>query len=100
MSLHQYSFNPPLSRLSLVFDQPRRIIFGPNTVVQTGTEASRLGGKKALLLTDENVEKAGLSGRVQEAIEKSAIRVDTYDKISFEPTMDSVQKAVQTARDA
>jgi alcohol dehydrogenase len=84
----------------LVFDQPRRIIFGPNSVNQTGNEASRLGGKNALLLTDENVEKIGLSGRVQEAMEKSGIRVNIYDKISFEPTMDSVQKAVQTARDA
>ena len=100
MSAHQYSFNPPLSRLSLVFDQPRRIIFGPNSVNQAGSEASRLGGKSALLLTDENVERAGLSGRVQEAIEKSSIGVNVYDRISFEPTMDSVQKAVQAARDA
>ena len=100
MSAHQYSFNPPLSRLSLVFDQPRRIIFGPNSVNQAGSEASRLGGKSAFLLTDENVERAGLSGRVQEAIEKSSIGVNVYDRISFEPTMDSVQKAVQAARDA
>ena len=100
MSAHQYSFNPPLSRLSLVFDQPRRIVFGPNTVSQAGSEASRLGGKHALLLTDENVEKAGLSGRVKGEIEKSAVSVDVYDKISFEPTMDSVRKAVQVARDA
>jgi alcohol dehydrogenase class IV len=100
MSLHQYSFNPPLSRLSLVFDQPRRIVFGPSVVSQAGSEASRLGGKNALLLTDENVEKAGLSARVQEAIEKSGIRVNIYDKIAFEPTMDSIEKAVQTAREA
>jgi len=100
MSAQQYSFNPPLSRLSLVFDQPRRIIFGPNSVNQAGNEASRLGAKSALLLTDENVERAGLSGRVQEVIEKSSIGVNVYDKISFEPTMDSVQKAVQVARDA
>jgi len=100
MSAHQYSFNPPLSRLSLVFDQPRRIIFGPNTVSQAGSEASRLGGKHALLLTDENVGKAGLSGRVKGEIEKAAVSVDVYDKISFEPTMDSVRKAVEVARDA
>jgi alcohol dehydrogenase len=99
MSTHQYSFNPPLSKTSIIFDQPHRVIFGPNSISQAGSEASRLGGKHVLLLTDENVEKAGLSGRVQEAIAKSAIRVDVYDKISFEPTMDSVQKAVQTARD-
>ena len=100
MSTYQYSFNPQISRLSLVFDQPRRIIFGPNTVSQVGGEARKLGGKRALILTDANVEKAGLSGRVQEAIEKSDIRADVYDKVSFEPTMESVQKAVQTARDA
>ena len=100
MSVHQYSFNPPLSKTSIVFDQPRRIVFGPNSIDQVGSEASRLGGKHALLLTDENVEKAGLSGRVQEAIGKSAISADVYNKISFEPTMDSVQRAVQTARDA
>jgi len=100
MSVHQYSFNPQISRLSLAFDQPRRIIFGPNSVNQAGSEASKLGGKRALLLTDANVEKAGLSSRVLEAIEKSAVKVDVYDKISFEPTMESVQRAVQTAREA
>jgi len=100
MSVHQYSFNPQLSRLSLVFDQPRRIIFGPDTVSQAGSEASRLGGKHALLLTDDNVGKAGLSGRVKTEIEKLAVSVDIYDKISFEPTMDSIRKAVQAARDA
>lgn len=100
MSMRQYSFNPQLSRLSLTFDQPRRIVFGPNSVNQTGSEALKLGGKRALLLTDANVEKAGLSRRVQEAIEKSSVKVEVYDKISFEPTMDSVQKAVQTAREA
>jgi alcohol dehydrogenase class IV len=100
MSVHQYLFNPQLSKLSLTFDQPRRIVFGSNSVNQAGNEAGRLGGKRALLLTDANVEKAGLSSRVQEAIEKSSVKVDVYDRISFEPTMDSVQKAVQTAREA
>lgn len=100
MSTYQYSFNPQISRFSLVFSQPRRIIFGPNTVSQVGDEARKLGGKRALILTDANVEKAGLSARVQNAIEKSDMKVEVYDKVSFEPTMESVQKAVQTARDA
>lgn len=99
MSAHQYAFNQPLSRASLTFDQPRRVVFGPNSAGQAGPEAARLGGKRALLLTDANVEKAGLSGRVREAVEKSGVRADLYDKVSFEPTMDSVQKAVQAARD-
>ena len=100
MSQLQYSFNPPLSSLSLSFDQPRRIIFGPNSSEQVGAEAKRLGAKKALVVTDVNVEKIGLSGRIQESIEKAGLKSETYNKISFEPTMDGVQSAVKTARDS
>ena len=99
MSLLQYSFNPPLSRLSVSFDQPRRIIFGPNSTEQVGTEAKRLGGRKVLIVTDLNVEKAGLSGRVQESVEKQGLKTEVYDKISFEPTMDSMQNAVKAGRE-
>ena len=65
-----------------------------------GTEAKRLGAKKVLIVTDLNVEKAGLSGRVQESIEKAGLKSETYNKIAFEPTMDSVQSAVKAARDS
>jgi alcohol dehydrogenase class IV len=99
MSLLQYSFNPPLSRLSVSFDQPRRIIFGPNSTEQVGVEAKRLGGRKVLIVTDLNVEKAGLSGRVQESVEKQGLKTEVYNKISFEPTMDSMQNAVKAGRE-
>jgi len=99
LSLLQYSYNPPLSSLYLSFDQPRRIIFGPDAANQSGTEAKRLGAGKVLIVTDTNVEKAGLAIKVQESIEKSGLRSDIYNKISFEPTMDSVQNAVKAARD-
>jgi alcohol dehydrogenase len=96
----QYSFNPPLSSLSLNFDQPRRIIFGPGTVSQVEAEAKRLGTGKVLIVTDINVEKAGLTSKVQESAERAGLRSEVYDKISFEPTMESVQSAVKFARDA
>jgi alcohol dehydrogenase class IV len=99
-ALKQYTFNPPLSRLSLNFDQPRRIIFGPNSSDQTGREAKRLGGGRVLILTDVNVRKAGLSSRVQESIEKEGCRTEVYDKIAFEPTIQSVEAAVGAARDS
>lgn len=99
MSL-QYAFNPPISSLSLNFDQPRRIIFGVGTISQAGVEAKRLGAGRVLLVTDSNVEKAGLAGKVQKSIEDAGAKVDVYDKISFEPTMDSVQSAVKSARES
>jgi alcohol dehydrogenase class IV len=101
MSYLQYSFNPRLSSVSISFDQPRHITFGTNTVDGIGNEAKKLGGgRRALIVTDSNVERAGLSGRVQESIEKAGLKVEVYDKISFEPTMDSVQNAVSAARDS
>ena len=45
------------------------------------------------------MEKAGLSNRVQESVEKAGLKVDVYNKISFEPTMDSVQNAVKAGRE-
>ena len=100
MSQLQYAFNPPLSSLSISFDQPRRIIFGPDTISLVGEEAKRLGAGRVLIVTDVNVEKAGLSNRVQESVEKAGLKVDVYNKISFEPTMDSVQNAVKVARES
>jgi alcohol dehydrogenase class IV len=100
MSQFQYAYNPPLSSLSLSFDQPRRITFGPNTSSQVGAEAKRLGAGKVLIVTDANVQKAGLSGRVQESVEAAGLKADVYDKVSFEPTMESVQSAVRAAREA
>jgi len=100
MSHLQYAFNPPLSTLSINFDQPRRIIFGPDAINLVGKEAKRLGAGRVLIVTDANVEKAGLSNRVQESFESAGLKVEVYNKISFEPTMDSVQNAVKAARDS
>lgn len=100
MSTLQYSFNPPLSSLSINFDQPRRIIFGPKTISSTGAEAKRLGAGRVLIVTDPNVEKAGLSNRVQEQVEKAGLKTEVYDKISFEPTIESVQAAVAFGRES
>jgi len=100
MSLLQYAFNPPLSRLSLNYDQPKRVIFGSNSVEQAGPEAKRLGAGKVLIVTDLNVEKAGLASRVQASIEKGGMKTEVYNKISFEPTMDSMQNAVKFGRES
>ncbi len=100
MSGLQYSFNLPLSNLSIKFDQPRRIIFGPSTINQVGAETKRLGAGRALIVTDADVEKAGLTNQVQETIEKAGAKTEVYDKISYEPTMDSVRSAVRFARES
>ncbi len=87
-------------RLNLTFDQPKRIIFGMNTVEQAGKEMKKMSAHRILLVTDQNVEKSGLSGRVQKVLENEGSKVDVYDRISAEPTMESVENAVKAAREA
>jgi|BEDMetMinimDraft_2_1075160.scaffolds.fasta_scaffold02278_2 Alcohol dehydrogenase, class IV len=99
MSFHyQYFFNPRLSALNLLFDQPRRIIFGPDSSKQCGFEAKRLGGKRSLLVTDINVEKSGLLNPIIESVERQEIKLEVYNKVAFEPTIESIRNAVEWAR--
>src|SRR5579872_3574610 len=86
-------------RLNITFDQPKRIIFGVNSANEIGKELNKLGTHNVLLLTDVNIVKTGLSDRIQKILEDSMLSVKVYDKISAEPTMESVENAVKAARE-
>ena len=98
MSLLQYGSNLPISKVSVSFDQPRRMVFGPNCVENVGSEAKRLGAGEILLVTDKGVVKAGLAERVLEILGRDQLKVTVYDNIAAEPTVESVNAAVDFAR--
>ena len=64
MSLRGFETKMDVARVA-IFDQPRRIIFATGAVEQyLATEARRLGGKNALVVTDKGVRKAGMADTV------------------------------------
>jgi alcohol dehydrogenase class IV len=69
------------------FKAPSVIVNGPGAAKEVGSFAKGLG-KKALIVTDNLLEKIGLLNEIKKALEVAGIPSTTYDKVVTEPTMD------------
>lgn len=69
------------------FKAPSMIVNGPGAAKEVGSFAKGLG-KKALIVTDNLLEKIGLLNEIKKALEVAGIPCTTYDKVVTEPTMD------------
>ena len=84
----------------LIFDFPRRAIFGPNTVSQAGKEADRVFGPSSpvLVVTDRTLSKLGLADRVRRILEDGGHHVEVFDAIEGEPTLPVAEAVTELAR--
>ncbi len=73
--------------------------FGIGASEEVGYETSRLGLKKVLVVTDNNLIQLPSVKRVIENIEKYGVSTTIYHDIEIEPTDESMVKASQWARD-
>ena len=73
--------------------------YGSGAVDEAGWELARLGVRRALLVTDAGVMRAGHPERVRRAIEAEGIEVALFDAVRVEPTLESLEAAVAFARD-
>src|ERR671927_137473 len=73
------------------------IKFGPGASEDAGWERKRLGGERALLVTDPGVAALGHPDRIRELIAREGIEVVVYDRSRVEPTLESFQDAADFA---
>lgn len=73
--------------------------FGPGSSREAGWELRRLGVRRAMVVSDPGVVRAGITGRIMERIEAEGIACVLFDRVHVEPTLDSFQEAVAAARD-
>ena len=76
-----------------------RIIFGLSTSKKLASEISSLGGNNPLIITDKGVSAAGIVDRVTQSVEDTGIRVEVFDKVATEPTVESMQETVDVIRE-
>lgn len=69
------------------FKAPSVIVNGPGAAKEVGSFAKGIG-KKALIVTDSNLEKFGLLHDVKNSLEMAGIPFAFYNKVMNEPTMD------------
>lgn len=74
---------------------PTRVVFGEGASGQCGVEAIRLGGRRALLVTDEGIEAAGLLEPIRSALEAAGVAHESVLDISSNPLESEVLGAAR-----
>jgi len=98
MSIDSYVL--PAARTSY-FMNVGTLIYGAGASKTVGSEAKRLaiGKETVLLVTDKGVMKAGIPNKIREAIEQEGLRVDVYDELAAEPTLESARGVSKKSRE-
>jgi alcohol dehydrogenase class IV len=85
-------------RTTWTFHSAVQLLFGRDAVRQLGDVAGRLGAKRALIVTDPILVKAGLVERLREPLAAAKIAVETFGGGEPEPSFRAAEACLETAR--
>lgn len=77
--------------------QPKTLITGVGAIDSLGAEAKKLGGSKAMIITDKGVCGSGMLPVMERVLKEAGLDVGVYDHSVPEPPMESVQEIVTQA---
>ena len=77
----------------------KRIVHGSGCIKNAPAEARRLGGTRALIVTDPGIAKAGVQKPLEDALEQDGMPWSLYDQAELEPTVDSIASCAAAAKD-
>jgi len=77
---------------------PGHLLFGCGAVGQLGDVVSRLGAKRALVVTDKSLVAAGVVDPLREPLATANVAVDVFDGGAPDPPVHAVQAAVEMAK--
>jgi alcohol dehydrogenase class IV len=81
------------------FRAPAVISTGPGAAKEVGAYA-RQHGKKALIVTDANLEKIGLLAEVKASLDAAGVGYSVYDKVVMEPVVEYVDDGLRAFKEA
>ena len=80
------------------FRAPARIVFGPGSARSVGQVARDLGRAAPLVLTDPGLHRLGVTESVERSLEGAGLRVAVFPGVVTEPTLESIERAVEAFR--
>jgi alcohol dehydrogenase class IV len=83
-----------------IWSFPTRILFGVGAVREVGAEAARLGAKRALIVTDHGVVRAGMVAPVEVSLREAGIEPTVFDGVLGNPVEKNVHDGVAAFRAA
>ena len=80
------------------FRAPAHIVFGPDRSRTVGAIARDLGRSAPLVLTDPGLHRLGLTEGIEASLRDAGLRVAVFNGVVTEPTLASIESAVQAFR--
>lgn len=78
-----------------VFNIPTVSLMGVGAAKQAGAEAKKLGGSKALLVTDKGLVKLGMAEQIKANLEEAGLEVVLFDGAEPNPTDKNVEAGLE-----
>src|SRR5262245_64739630 len=85
-------------RETWTFHSAGRLVFGRNALKQLGDEATRLGARRALIVTDPILTKTGLAERAREPLSAAGLVVEIFSGGEPEPSIRAARECFGLAR--
>ena len=82
------------------FIVPTETVYGWGCAAEVGPRAAAAGFKRALLVTDQGVRGAGLTGKVEESLRAAGISYGVYDAVSPNPRDTEVEACFAALQEA
>jgi choline dehydrogenase len=76
------------------FGPMARVEFGVGKAKAAGAIARELNGTAALVMTDPGLYRLGLTQTIEASLKEAGLRVEVFDGVVTEPTLESVEAAV------
>ncbi len=80
------------------FRMPRTVLAGVGAAGRVGEEAARLGGTRALVITDQGVLKSGWVDKTMERLQQAGLKTRLFSEVMAEPHMDFLNDTVERVR--
>ncbi|TDF99796.1 iron-containing alcohol dehydrogenase [Paenibacillus piri] len=80
------------------YEIPTAVEFGIGAVNGLADHVRKLGGRKALIVGDPGVVKAGIADRLSGVLRKSSVPSELFSDIQSDPDIESVEKGTEAAK--
>jgi alcohol dehydrogenase len=82
-----------------IFSVPQKIIFGEGSLEKISSIAAETKRKHAYIISDPFLNKIGLVKKCADYLDKAGILIDTFTETEANPSVETIEKAVQAYKD-
>src|SRR5438552_17571666 len=86
------------SEVIRTYETPTRLVHGINAITSVGEEAGRLGMTRPLVVTDQEIVKAGLLDEVLAPLREAGLDPVVYDQVRANPDVGLVDAGAEFYR--